>query len=391
MTKFDYLLVGGGLQNGLLALALQHFQPHSRVLLLEAASRYGGNHTWSFHASDLPQELQQVVGPLVERTWPAHDVVFPGYTRRIESGYSAIPSHRLHDALLALSRSNSNFEMRLNCRVASATATHVVSDTGDSFEASLVVDSRGPEGFVATSPTGYQKFVGIEVEVASHDTPSVPTLIDANVEQTDGFRFFYVLPLRARRVLIEDTYFSESPELDRHAVEARIREYASAHRLQVTERIRTETGVLPLPRRGLPSRPASNSPLLGGYRGGWFHPTTGYSFPPAARLSLEIARTSLDCLDSRLRLLRSNHERQVRFCMLLNRLLFDGFEPEDRRSVFERFYRLPQDTIHRFYALGLTRPDQLRILCGRPPKGFRTSRLLDRIKMNNVETAGGLQ
>ena len=51
-------------------------------------------------------------------------------------------------------------------------------------------------------------------------------------------------------------------------------------------------------------------------------------------------------------------------------MLFGAFRPEDRYHVLERFYGLPVATIRRFYALTLTRADRVRILCGRPPRGF---------------------
>jgi len=391
MTRFDYALVGGGLQNGLVALALQHFQPASRVLLLEAASSFGGNHTWSFHAGDLPRELRSVVEPLVEHTWPSHDVAFPGFTRRIDSNYSTIPSRRLHAALVELAGRNSNFDLRLDSHATRVTSTHVTTKQGLTFEASIVVDSRGPEGYPTSKASGYQKFFGIEFEVTPRDPHAVPMLIDATVDQVDGFRFFYVLPLSARRLLVEDTYFSDSPKLNPSTLEAGIVDYLAAQNCQIVRRIRLESGVLPLPTTRVLRPKTSSGPLVGGYQGGWFHPTTGYSFPAAARLALEIARPSTESLTARLAQLTTAHERQLQFCTLLNRLLFDGFEPESRRSVFERFYRLPADTIGRFYALQLTRSDQLRIVCGQPPKGFRTGRLLDRITRRERNITGGLQ
>ena len=38
--------------------------------------------------------------------------------------------------------------------------------------------------------------------------------MDATVPQVDGYRFFYVLPLAPDRLLVEDTYFSDSTHLD---------------------------------------------------------------------------------------------------------------------------------------------------------------------------------
>jgi lycopene beta-cyclase len=64
--------------------------------------------------------------------------------------------------------------------------------------------------------------------------------------------------------------------------------------------------------------------------------------------------------------------------VLLNRLMFGAFGLEAQRNVLERFYRLPEATIERFYALALSPADQLRILCGRPPSGLSLRRVLSR-------------
>jgi len=55
------------------------------------------------------------------------------------------------------------------------------------------------------------------------------------------------------------------------------------------------------------------------------------------------------------------------FFRLLNRMLFRAAEPTRRYSVLERFYRLSEDLVGRFYADRLTLADKARILTGRPP------------------------
>ena len=52
---------------------------------------------------------------------------------------------------------------------------------------------------------------------------------------------------------------------------------------------------------------------------------------------------------------------------MLTRMLFGAGEPQHRFRMLERFYRLPQPLIERFYAGRSTRSDALRILAGRPP------------------------
>jgi lycopene beta-cyclase len=55
------------------------------------------------------------------------------------------------------------------------------------------------------------------------------------------------------------------------------------------------------------------------------------------------------------------------FYRLLNRMLFRAAKPQQRYKVLERFYRLPQPLIERFYAAGSTLGDKARILSGKPP------------------------
>ena len=67
---------------------------------------------------------------------------------------------------------------------------------------------------------------------------------------------------------------------------------------------------------------------------------------------------------------------QLGFGVLLNRMLFNAFAPSERSFAIERFYRLPAASVRRFYALSLTRADRLRLVCGRPPRGFSLQRAL---------------
>ena len=45
--KFDFILVGGGLQSGLIALALAHEQPDKKCLIVGREPQLGGNHVGS--------------------------------------------------------------------------------------------------------------------------------------------------------------------------------------------------------------------------------------------------------------------------------------------------------------------------------------------------------
>ena len=366
---FGLILVGGGLQNGLIALAALHADPRRGIALVEAGVTIGGNHTWCVHPQDVPAAAQTWVDPLLVHRWPAYEVQFSGLRRTLRAPYAAITSTRFADVVLeALGRSPGS-TVHLGRRATELGEHHVALDDGTTLEGDLVVDARGPDPAAYTRSSGFQKFVGLELQLERPHGLERPVLMDATVPQRDGFRFFYTLPFGADRLLVEETYFARTPELERAAARAAVLEYAARFG-SVARVVREESGVLPMPWSSAPA-PPRRSPLVAGYRGGWFHPATGYSVPPALRLACHLsARPAADVFDASLARLYRAHRAQVWYAQCLNRLLFHCFAPQDAWNVFARFYTLPDDVIHRFYALSLTALDRIRLIAGRPPRGF---------------------
>ena len=375
MTRFDYVLVGGGLQNALIAKALLQLRPGARIAVVEGRSQLGGNHTWCFHAADVPAEATSFVEPFVVERWARQSVSFPALARTLEEPYAALSSESVH-RVLSRHAANGELTLHLGARAVRIASNQVELESGRCLDAQVVIDARGPENTDRARAVGFQKFVGLELEVRSGSGPAAPVLMDACVEQTDGFRFVYLLPFGRDRLLVEDTYFSDSPALDVAALRAGIAQYVASRGIEAYRVLREESGVLPLPERAPLATPGENGRFRGGYAGGWFHPTTGYSFPLAVRYALAIAKTEPSELGASLDRLASRELPNQRFAALLNRLLFRGLAPAQRYSVFERFYRLPVETIRRFYAHEATALDRTRILCGRPPRGFSLTRLL---------------
>ena len=370
-NAYDYVLVGGGLQNALVALAVLARTPEARIALIEEGSSIGGNHTWCFHAEDVSLAATGLIEPLVTAAWPDYEVSFPRLNRTIEAQYRCITSERLDAVVRAAFARHANASLHTGARARALTKHEVTLEDGTALRARLVVDARGPERYESPpDAVGYQKFVGLEFAVSDLGPALRPTLMDATVPQLDGFRFFYTLPFSRNRVLVEDTRFSNGPELDVAAMRAEIVAYAHARGLRVEGVVREEAGVLPLPTR-LVRRASDEGALVAGYQGGWFHPTTGYSFPVALRLAEHIASVAPeDVVGPEFEAFSERHQKQVKYALLLNRLLFGAFAPEDRWNVLERFYRLPEPTIRRFYAMTTTAGDRARILCGRPPRGL---------------------
>lgn len=374
-SAFDYVLVGGGLQNGLIALAVRAQQPAARIAMIERGATVGGNHTWCFHEADVTPDRARWINPLVALRWPGYQVAFPAHARTLDSPYACVTSERLaHRVAEALALPGSCLLTHSVALEVGATRVKVSTATGALLEldAAVVIDARGPDSFATGhTPTtcGWQKFVGQEVVLAAPHGLDRPMLMDATVPQLDGFRFLYLLPLAPDRVLVEDTYFSDRAYLDVSSLRERISAYIAQRGWSVTSVEREEVGVLPLPWK-CPA-PATSIPLVAGYAGGWFHPVTGYSFPIASRLAELIAsRPANQLFGAELAEHTRAHGRQLPFALRLNQMLFKWFAPDNRYHVLERFYRLPEDLIARFYALEMTTLDRARILIGRPPKGL---------------------
>ncbi|GMW03501.1 MAG: hypothetical protein AMXMBFR84_46350 [Candidatus Hydrogenedentota bacterium] len=368
--EVDYLLVGGGLQNCLVLLALAHYQPKATVLLVEKDDRLGGNHTWSMHAHDMKPADFPWAQSLIEHKWPAYEVRFPSHSRLLNHPYGSISSPHMHNVVMAATVSRSNISVRLETAAELLDSHVAVLSNGLRVRGSVVVDSRGPEHFRGNTVLGYQKFLGLRLRLRRPANRAIPMLMDALVPQTDGFRFFYVLPFEPDRILIEETFYSDNPDLNEDAVTASILTYARLRGYDIDQIESTEMGSLPLP-GAVGTMPPPSSPLSGGYAGGWFHPTTGYSLPPATRLADFLARNpASETFGLEWQAQLAAHRKQFRYFVWLNQFLFGTFAPDQRRNVLERFYRLPEETILRFYAMTLTRSDCLRIFIGKPPRGM---------------------
>ncbi|MEM7416676.1 MAG: lycopene beta-cyclase CrtY, partial [Gemmatimonadota bacterium] len=277
MHMFDYVLAGGGLQSGLIALAVRARQPEATIALIERDDALGGNHTWCFHHEDAPEHVRDWLDPLVEWSWPGYSVHFQGFESILDEPYAGVSSARLNDAVTEALAGGDGCVLRLGAEISEVHADRVVLADGDDVRGRAVIDARGARRSDASAMrAGYQKFVGLEVELSEAHGLARPILMDATVDQEDGYRFFYVLPFSDTRVLIEDTRFHDSPRLDAERLRGEVERYAGERGWVIDVVIREERGVLPMPWHH-DIEPAGKAPLLAGYRGGWFHPGTGYS------------------------------------------------------------------------------------------------------------------
>jgi lycopene beta-cyclase len=362
------VLAGGGLANSLIAWRLRTRRPDVPVVVVDREQTLGGNHTWSFHEEDVSAEQLAWLRPLVAHYWAGQTVRFPRYQRRLSTPYHSITSERLHETVAAALEGRT----RLGCAIAGIEPGSVRLASGETLTGDLVIDGRGAPALDAFD-LRWQKFLGVELELVEPHGIDVPLLMDATVAQRDGYRFVYVLPLAPQRLLIEDTYYSDTPELRLDQLRAEVRGYAAQRGFQVKRVVREETGVLPIVLGGNPQafwRGADDRVPRSGMAAMLCHHTTGYSLPDAARLADLIAAApelSSSAIAALVRDYALRRWREQGFFRMLNRLMFDAARPGERYLMLQHFYRLPDASISRFYAGRLSLQDRLRILSGRPP------------------------
>jgi lycopene beta-cyclase len=379
---YDLAIAGGGLAGGLVALALAKLRPELDIALIEAEAHFGGNHIWSFFDSDVEPEHRWLVDPLISRQWDGYDVHFPKYSRCLSNGYNSIESKNLDREL----RKNLPSEALKPGQKATKIEPGLVGlADGDEITAQAVLDVRGG-GDISALENGWQKFCGQMLRLKEPHGLDRPIIMDATVEQIDGYRFVYCLPFSDTEIFVEDTYYADTAALDSATSHARITEYATAQGWKIERVLSEEKGQLPViyggnfeafwnGNEGVDARAGTRAALI--------QPITSYSLPMAVRTAILIAEMpdiTQSKLDKMLRDLARQHWKNGSFYRLLCAFLFLGADPEMRYKTLEHTYAKDERLLARFYAGKSTGWDRVSLLTGKPP--IPVSRAI-RLLLNN--------
>jgi len=368
-NQYDLAIAGGGLAGGLVALALAKLRPDLDIALIEAEDHFGGNHIWSFFESDIEPEHRWLVEPLISRRWDSYDVHFPKYSRRLRNEYFSIESKNLDRELRE--------RLPLAALKAGQKARKVKEELveladGSEIAARAVLDVRGG-GDVTALDIGWQKFCGQMLKLKEPHGLERPVIMDATVEQIDGYRFVYCLPFGATEIFVEDTYYADTADLDSVISHGLIADYAAEQGWNIEAVLSEEKGQLPViyggdfeafwqANKGVDARAGARAALI--------QPITSYSLPMAVKTAILIAEMPVitqDTLDKMLRNLAEKHWKSGKFYRMLCAFLFLGTDPHQRYRTLEHTYSKDEKLLARFYAGKSTRMDQINLLTGKPP------------------------
>lgn len=365
----DIAILGGGLAGGLVALALRRAHPDISILLVEQGDTLGGNHVWSFFGSDVGKAGRSLLKGMTVAAWPEYSVHFPRFERQIPTSYYAITSARFDSVVRAEIGDDS---IITGVRALACSATTATLANGLRIAATAVIDARGVRD-LSHLTGGWQKFVGRRFRLSQPHGLAFPVVKDATVEQIDGYRFVYCLPFAEDEIFVEDTYYSDSPELDKAALRMRIDAYLESRGWRAAELLDEEAGVLPVVAGGDFDafwRGGGGAVARAGSRAGLFQAVTSYSLPDAVRYALALAAQpdlSGAALASFSVGWAKRHWKRSAYFRSLSAMLFAAAEPGLRYKVLEQFYTLDRGLIERFYAGRSTLADKARILIGKPP------------------------
>ncbi|HYX39721.1 MAG TPA: lycopene beta-cyclase CrtY [Oligoflexus sp.] len=379
--EFDYDLIfaGCGLASGLSAYLIRKERPTARILVLDAGRPADWDQTWSFQT--LPGQLDETtngvfrapdaswLAPFLSGYWPRYEVQFPGLQRVLNLPYASL---RYSDFIKQLAPClGSNY--RRDVWISTVEPQKVTLQDGKVLRARCVVDARGWEAGSSTADSGFQKFVGLHLQLKKPHGLQHPILMDATVPQNDGFRFMYVLPWTDSTLLIEDTHYSRQPDLDPDFYQQEILHYARQKAWIVDHVIGSEQGALPIPYYGQ-ERPVTGPTPTIGVKAGLFHPTTGYSIYEAVLIAEWLAQQApweAAPIQKKLVQFASERWRQHEFYRRLNNMLFFASADDQRYRILEKFYEHEENLVARFYSGQTSARDKLAILSGKPPVPVR--------------------
>ena len=369
------IIVGAGLSGLMTAWRCLDVNPELTITIIEGSDRIAGDHTWSFNLSDIDESLHEWIKPFIAYQWDRYDVKFPDYDRTLDITYCTGNSVTLRKCVQPFI-DEGRLNVVLNTKVKVLELDKIVTEQGEKLEANCVLDARGFEHNENVF-LGYQKFVGHVIKTEQPHGVKHPIIMDATVDQLGGYRFVYCLPYTDTEILVEDTYYTDGAEMNSQEVDARIKDYIRKN-LNLSEYTvqHREKSVLPIT-LGLENkfRPLDSFVPEIGIRGGFYHAVTGYSVPDAVKnadnlsFKVELWEQSIDpmTIGVVVEVDRNEHFKSEYFFRLLNRMLFRAAKPEERYKVLQRFYKLNEGLVRRFYAGKLTFWDKARILIGKPP------------------------
>ena len=288
----DLAILGAGCAGLSLARELAVLDIKKSVVVVEPRDTYQDDRSWCFWAT---QEHQLTA--LVSHTWSSW--LFGQAGQEVHARdcaghhYQYIRSADFYrESLKALAKCPS-IKLHAGSAVSSVTSHEdgweVVLTNRNTYIAQQVVDTRPPSQEVVAQSTLFQCFFGAEIKLerpSGISLEQMELMTDMRIVNGD-FCFTYILPYATDHLLVEVTFFSQTP-LTLGQLQSELDHLLTQRGWRNAKTIRTEFAYLPM---GLPEPPKDlAAPISAGLRGGALRPSSGYGFMRIQRWAQSCAK-----------------------------------------------------------------------------------------------------
>ena len=262
MKEFDYTIIGGGCAGLSLAFELNlHKKLENKTLaIIEPRDKYERDKTWSFW-----KVIDHNFNDCVKKNWKNFSINLSSGTNRLKCDkfpYQSIDSGLFYNKIYHELKKNKNISFFKNTKDI---------NTEDSFIFNSVPSKNNNKYNL------WQHFCGVEIQTKNNIfDDEIINLMDFDCDQKNSVHFFYTLPFKKNRALIETTWLS--PMIDKSIMnyDEQIKNYIEQNlKIKNYEIIFKEQGAIPL---FYPFSIKEKNKINIGTAGGMTRLSTGYTF-----------------------------------------------------------------------------------------------------------------
>ena len=270
---YDIAIIGAGCAGLSLAHQISKTNQNKKVIIVDSKTEFQNDRTWSFWKTN-DHDFEDCL----EKQWSNFEVKNKEQIKifnQIKYPYQTINSLKFYEKIK--NNLNDKFLLKLGFQIKDIQKTSEVfqiKNSNEVIESKLVFDSRVPEIKVGNL---YQHFYGLTIETNQNAfDENKLTLMDFK-QKEQGVHFFYILPFKNNRALIETTWLSKLNELNKDKYVDELHQYIQ-NDLGINQFniIREEIGAIPMFRR---SSKNETGYVDIGIRGNINRMSTGYAFP----------------------------------------------------------------------------------------------------------------
>jgi len=262
MKEFDYVIIGGGCAGLSLAYELEiHEKLKDKTLaIIEPRSEYKRDKTWSFWKV-VPHNFDDCL----KKNWKNFTINIPGKTNHLECKdypYQSIDSGLFYEKINNKLKENKNISFFKDI---------AEINTKNSFVFNSVPEIK------KNHLNLWQHFCGVEIETKNNFfDEEIFNLMDFDCEQRESVHFFYTLPFKKDRALVETTWLSKMNDSSLKDYDNQIKNYIEQNlKIKNYEIVYKEEGSIPL---FYPSNVNEKNKINIGTAGGMTRLSTGYTF-----------------------------------------------------------------------------------------------------------------